>query len=219
MLRANEDEQALEEIQRMKKFLGKFAWTRAAVCAVAALLILSMCSSAFAQKNKKSKDSDNDAAAQNPVPLPPKALSDEIDDDIGQMLAAFQVGNLEMMHKYYADNATFVSGGYDPPIVGWQNYAPLYQRELSAFQGMQLVRRNTFVFSVGGVAWATYEWEFDSSLNGQPFSARGQTTLIFNKVGANWLIVHNHTSEICPEAQAPPAAQTQPAAQPQPTAR
>jgi ketosteroid isomerase-like protein len=216
MLRGDEVEETGErKEQRMKKFLGKFAhmrgMTRAVVCAAGGVLVLSLCSGALAdpgQKNKKSKDAA--AAAQNPVPLPPKALSDEIDDDIGQMLAAFQVGNVEMMHKYYADNATFVSGGYEPPVVGWQNYAPLYERERAVFQGMQLVRRNTFVFAIGDVAWATYEWEFDSTLNGQAYSARGQTTLIFNKVGANWLIVHNHTSEICPDAQVAP---------PQPAAR
>jgi ketosteroid isomerase-like protein len=201
----------------MKGTVVRFAWSRATGCAAGALLILSLCSSAAAQKDKKSKDASD--STQNPVPLPPRALSDEIDQDIGEMLGAFQIGNVEMMHKYYADNATFVSGVYEPPVVGWQNYAPLYERQRAAFQGMQLVRRNTFVFSNGNVAWATYEWEFDSSLNGQPYSARGQTTLVFNKVGANWLIVHNHTSEICPEAQAAAQpAQPQPT-QPQPAAR
>jgi ketosteroid isomerase-like protein len=186
---------------RMKVRAGGFAWGRAARCTAGVLLLLWCCSSApAAQKNKKPKDSGD--TAQNPVPLPPQAVSDEIDQDIGEMLAAFQIGNVDMMHKYYADNATFVSGAYEPPVVGWQNYAPLYTRQRAAFQGMQLVRRNTFVFANGDVAWATYEWEFDSSLNGQPYSTRGQTTLIFNKVGANWLIVHNHTSEICSQAQA-----------------
>jgi ketosteroid isomerase-like protein len=191
----------------MTSCIGGFVWSRAAACATGALLILSLCSSAPAgQKNKKPKDAGD--TTQNPVPLPPRALSDEIDQDIGEMLAAFQVGNTEMMHKYYADNATFVSGAYEPPVVGWQNYAPLYDRQRAAFQGMQLVRRNTFIFSNGNAAWATYEWEFDSLLNGQPYSARGQTTLIFNKVGANWLIVHNHTSQICPQAAS--SAETQP---------
>lgn len=195
----------------MRIGIGKSTWARCAICAGSALLILSLCSSASAQKNKKQKDTGNDSA-QNPVPLPPRALSDEIDQDIGEMLAAFQIGNVDMMHKYYADNATFVSGAFEPPVVGWQNYAPLYTRQRAAFQGMQLVRRNTFVFANGDVAWATYEWEFDSLLNGQPYSTRGQTTLIFNKVGTGWLIVHNHTSEICSLAQAAQPAQGQPAA-------
>src|ERR1700677_3022251 len=189
----------MKEAHGMNSSRGRFGWTRVAACAASALLILSMSSSALAQKNKKTKDTGDDSTAQNPVPLPPRALSDEIDQDIGQMLGAFQVGDVEMMHKYYADNVTFVSGSYEPPIVGWQNYAAMYQRQRALFQGMQLIRRNTFIFTSGGVVWATYEWEFDSAVNGTPYSARGQTTLIFTKTGANWLIVHNHTSQICPE--------------------
>ena len=61
----------------------------------------------------------------------------QIDHDIGEMLAGFQLGNVDTMHKYYADNVTFVSGAYEPPIVGWQNYVPLFQRWLAAFQAIQ----------------------------------------------------------------------------------
>jgi ketosteroid isomerase-like protein len=189
---------------------GRFAAIRAAAWAAAVLLFLSTSSAAIAQKNKKLKDAPAASSTENPVPLPPRSVADELDQNIGEMLAAVQLGNVDMLHKYYADNATFVSGVYEPPIVGWQNYAALYQRQKAAFQGMQLIRRNTFIFSNGDVAWATYEWEFDSSINGQPYSARGQTTLVFNKVGTSWLIVHNHTSQICPDAA--PAA-TQPPAQ------
>jgi ketosteroid isomerase-like protein len=73
---------------------------------------------------------------------------------------------------------------------------------------MQLIRRNTSIFVHADVSWVSYQWEFDSTFNGKPFSARGQTTLVLNKVGDNWLIVHNHTSEICPDNAAPAAAAT-----------
>jgi ketosteroid isomerase-like protein len=76
---------------------------------------------------------------------------------------------------------------------------------------MQLIRRNTLIFTRGDFAWATYQWEFDSMLNGQPYSAYGQTTLVFTKVGADWLIVHNHTSEAAAaQAQTPPPADAKP---------
>ena len=153
--------------------------------------------------------------------MPPKPDVEAIDDDIGQMMAGFQLGDTEMMHKYYSDNVVFVSGAYEPPVVGWQNYVPLYQRERAAFQGMQLNRRNTLIFTHGDVAWASYQWQFDANFNGQPHTTRGQTTLVFNKMGGNWLIVHNHTSEI-PAAAAsapapqPPAAGPPAGAQPKP---
>ena len=185
----------------MKQELGGFACTSRKVGIIIAMLMLAS-SAAWAQKKAKNK-----AADQTPMPKVPMPVSDEIDKDIGEMLAAFQLGKVEMMHKYYSDNAVFVSGAYAPPIVGWQNYVVDYQRSLAAFQGMQLIRRNTNVFVHGDIAWASYQWEFLSSYQGKPYSARGQTTLILQKVGDNWLIVHNHTSEVPDGAPAPAAAQ------------
>jgi ketosteroid isomerase-like protein len=150
--------------------------------------------------------------------------ADELDTDIGQMLAGLQVGNLELAHKYYADNAMFVSGSYGPPIVGFQNWAAGYERQRAQFAGMQIVRRNTVVFPHGDVAWATYQWELTGTLvSGEGYSAKGQTTLIFNRVGNAWLIVHNHTSVDCgfvgegAAAAAPAPAQGQPGAPAAPT--
>jgi len=198
----------------MKNRSGKLLAARFLAASAAAILILAASTSAASgQKNKKNnKDS---SATDQAVPLPPVSDNDQIERDIGEMLGAFQIGDVEMMHKYYSDNVTFVSGDYAPPIVGWQNYAAVYARERSAFQGMQLIRRNTLIITRGDFAWAMYQWEFDSSLNGQPYQLRGQTTLIFNKVAGNWLIVHNHTSGIYPQ----PAAAAQQAPAPAPAAK
>ncbi len=187
-------------------------WLTGMLAAVLIILVVSSSALAGPQNNKKSKVKTNDQTDPNAPPAPPGSDADQIDHAIGEMLAGFQLGDVDLMHKHYADNVTFVSGAYEPPIVGWQNYVPLYQRQRAGFQGMQLIRRNTIIFPHGDVAWAMYQWEFDSLLNGQPYSMRGQTTLVFNKVGANWLIVHNHTSELA----ATPGPAQQPAAQPAP---
>jgi ketosteroid isomerase-like protein len=175
----------------------------------AVILILAISSGAAAQQKKKKGEN-----AGNPSPAPPSdsaSVSNQIEHDIGEMLGAFQVGDVEAMHKYYADNAMFVSGSYEPPVEGWSNYVALYQQQKAAFQGMQLIRRNTFIFVHQDVSWASYQWQFDSTFNGKPFTAQGQTTLVLNKVGDNWLIVHNHTSQICPgEAPSTPQPQQQP---------
>jgi ketosteroid isomerase-like protein len=160
------------------------------------LALLLAASTVHAQKKNK-----NDAPATPPPASEqslPMSAADELDHDIGEMLAGLQVGNIEMMHKYYADNATFVSSTYAPPIVGFANWAAGYQRQREGFAGMQIVRRNTTVFPHGDMAWATYQWEFTAiQTNGQSYAAKGQTTLVFNRVGSNWLIVHNHTSVDC----------------------
>jgi ketosteroid isomerase-like protein len=196
---------------RMKTNLVKSARVRWLIGLLAILLAVAASTDPAAgqQKNKKSKIKYNDQTDPNAPPMPVGSDADQIDHSIGDMLGAFQIGNAELMHKYYADNVTFVSGAYEPPIVGWQNYVPLYERQRAAFQGMQLIRRNTIIFPHGDVAWAMYQWEFDSMLNGQPYSMHGQTTLVLNKVGGNWLIVHNHTSEVA--ATPAPAQQQTPA--------
>jgi ketosteroid isomerase-like protein len=175
-------------------------------CAATALIFTLSFDAQAGQKKKKNKDADKNASTQ-PLPSMPMPESDKINNDIGEMLAAFQLGKVEMMHKYYSDNVTFVSGEYAPPVIGWKNYVPIYERQWAAFQGIQLNRRNTLVFIHGDVAWASYQWEFDALLKGRPYSIRGQTTLIFNKVNDNWLIVHNHTSQV----YTPPASAQSPA--------
>ncbi len=198
---------------------GRFGGRRwVAWCAAAALIFTFSFDAQAGQKKKKNNDADKDASTQPALPAMPMPESDKINNDIGEMLAAFQLGKIDMMHKYYSDNVTFVSGDYAPPVVGWQNYVPIYERQWAAFQGVQLNRRNTLVFIHGDVAWASYQWEFDALLRGQPYSMRGQTTLIFNKVNDNWLIVHNHTSQVYAPpayAQAPtPAPTSQPSTMP-----
>lgn len=199
----------------MRMILQWNSTSRARQLLAGIIVFLVASSAAWGQKNKNKKP-DN-----SPMPAIPLPVSDQIDHNIGEMLGAFQVGNIEAMHKYYSDNATFVSGTFGPPIVGWQNYVAGYQKQRASFQGSQVVRRNTYIFVHADVAWASYQWEFSSVLNGKPYGIRGQTTLVLNKVGDNWLIVHNHTSQLCEQpAGGQPATQTQapvgPTSQPQP---
>lgn len=200
----------------MMQNLGGFAWGAASVLRrVAALFAIFIIVSGAAWAQKKQKNKQPDDSQQAPLPQMPMPVSDQIDHDIGEMLAGFQLNNVEMMHKYYSDNCVFVSGAYAPPVVGWQNYVVDYQRSMAQFRGMQLIRRNTYVFVHADVAWASYQWEFLSNYEGKPYSAHGQTTLILQKNSENkWLIVHNHTSQICDQLLTQPQqAPSQPAAQ------
>jgi ketosteroid isomerase-like protein len=179
----------------MKQFEVSLVGLRAgvirALASMAVILLLS--SGVWAQKNKK-----NQPAPDQPLPSTPMTPNDQIEHNIGEMLAAQQLGNLELMHKYYSDSATFVSSDYGPPIVGWKNWAEGYERQKAAFQQMQIVRRNTYIYIHADVAWATYQWDFSAMLaTGKGYDARGQTTLVFTKVGNDWLVVHNHTAVDC----------------------
>jgi ketosteroid isomerase-like protein len=173
--------------------------------AALALAFLSTPAALHAQsqkKNKKQPDQPADTAPSPQIPTP-----DQLDTEIGEMLGAWQVGQVETMHKYYADDATFTSGAFEPPIIGWANYVVAYQKQRERIQSLQLIRRNTNIFFRSDFAWATYQWEFDATVDGKPMVAHGQTSLVFGKTGDKWLIVHNHTSQICDMSPpVPPAA-------------
>ncbi len=129
----------------------------------------------------------------------PMSPNDQIEHDIGEMLAAQQLGNLELMHKYYSDSATFVSSDYGPPIVGWKNWAEGYERQKAAFQQMQIIRRNTFIY----LRMRMWRGRLTSGIfrrcwrREKVTTRAGRRRWCSTKVGNDWLIVHNHTAVDC----------------------
>lgn len=141
--------------------------------------------------------------------LVPQTEEQKIDVLLSEMLAAWQIGDVELLHKYYAEDVMAVSGVYEPPVIGWTNYAAAYRAQRQRIQQVRMDRRNTYIIVRGNVAWATYQWEFSALADGQPSGARGHSTIILEKRGGQWLIVLNHTSMVGPmqvvgEAPAPP---------------
>jgi len=142
----------------------------------------------------------------------------QIDYNTSEMLGAWQVGDVDRLHKTYADDAVFVSGLWAPPVFGWSNFLPLFQQQRARMQQLRLDRVNTYIKVSGTVGWASYQWDFSGTVDGQSMTARGQTTLVFEKRNNHWLIVHNHTSETraAPPTTAQPQSPALPANAPQP---
>jgi len=173
------------------------------------LLSLALASTASAQKKKKKDDTAS--------PTPTVTVPDEqkIDTAIGEMLGAWQLGDIEKLHARYADDVDVVNGMWAAPVVGWPNYLTSYQSQRARAQQVRLDRSNTLIrIAPGGTAaWACYQWEFTAVVDGNPTSAFGHTTLVFEKRNDVWLIVHNHTSLVQASSAASPATQA-PAATP-----
>lgn len=179
------------------------------VVSILLLLMVSLALAGPAAAQKKKKNDNTQPAAQTPQ------LPDEqkIDYVIGQMLAGWQLGDITIMHKYYAEDVSVVAGTWTPPAMGWTNYLAAYQVQRARVQQVRMERSNTLIrVAPGGtVAWACYQWEFSGLVDGVPSAADGQTTLIFEKRGDDWLIIHNHTS-IVQASQAPTPASPAPQA-------
>jgi ketosteroid isomerase-like protein len=173
-------------------------------------LFLACGSPAAAQKKKK-----NDQPPADSGPAVPMGDEQAIDYAISEMLGAWQLGDVERMHKDYADDVSIVNGVWAPPVFTWANYVPLYQAQRARMQQVRMDRSNTYIKLNGNFAWACYQWDFSGTVDGQPSAARGQTTLIFEKRNGHWLIVHNHTS-VAPTVQPTGPANTPQVTQPQP---
>jgi ketosteroid isomerase-like protein len=184
---------------------GKFVRPATLALLFLALLSLALGGPAFAQKEKKKKKDANSTDAAPVLPLPDEQ---QIDYRITEMLAAWQLGDIERLHQTYGDDVVFVSGVWEPPVFGWANYLPLFQKQHARMQQVRMDRLNTYIKVSGSAGWACYQWDFGASIDGQQMISKGQTTLVLEKRSNKWMIVHNHTSV----AQPTPATVSQPAA-------
>ena len=186
---------------------GVRGWRTASHSAAAAVALMLLVSAALvaapAQKQKNTKNNSKDrqeSEVTGVASLMPLPDAQNIELMLSQMLAAWQIGEVDMLHSYYADDVLVVSGAWEPPLQGWQNYLRAYQAQRARTQGVRLERTNTFTKVQGDTAWCTYQWEFNGQVDGSPSSAVGHTTLVLQKRGGKWLIVLNHTS-VAPEPQ------------------
>jgi ketosteroid isomerase-like protein len=176
---------------------------------------------AAAQKKQKNPppSANSDASSTSPMPLPDQQ---RIDENISEMLGYWQIGMVDQMQKYYSPDVIVISGAWEPPVSGWPAYATAYQAMRARIQGGQLDRTNTLIKVSGNTAWATYQWEYFATIDGNQDDIRGHTTLVLEKQGENWVIALDHTSVVSTTPQKAPAPAVapgpgSPAANPGPT--
>jgi ketosteroid isomerase-like protein len=184
-----------------------------------AVLLLAMslafAGTASAQKKKKKDDTQPTPPASVIASIPDER---KIDNVIGEMLGAWQLGDIEKLHKNLADDVSVVAGTWTPPAIGWTNYLAAYQTQRARMLQVRLERSNTLIRIAPSatVAWACYQWDFSAVVDGSPSAAEGQTTLILEKRGDGWIIVHNHTSLVQASQPASPASAAPQPAEPAP---
>jgi ketosteroid isomerase-like protein len=195
----------------MKKLVTKLAG-KGGVLAALALLLLAAAAPVGAQKNKDKKkqqqqtESSTDAKAAIPAPD-----SQAVDQAIGEAMGYWQLGEVDSLHKYYADDVLVVSGLWELPVIGWDNYVRAYQAQRAQVTGGRMDRSNTYIKVDGNSAWATYQFIYVATVNGKISEFRGHTTLILNKRGDRWVIVLNHSSVVPEATQTGPAPVADPA--------
>ncbi len=163
--------------------------------AVLALVLAVVAAPVTAQKKKDKKKAQASAeAAAELKSLMALPAPQAVDQAVGEALGYWQIGDVDALHKYYSDDVVTVSGGWGPPLVGWDNYLKAYQAQRATVSGGRMDRSNTLIKVNGDSAWATYQFIYTAMVGTNPVEYRGHTTLVLNKVGGRWVIVLNHTS-------------------------
>ena len=181
-------------------------------------LSLASVSPAAAQKEKKKK-TDASSSSDTSKPLIPLTDEQQIDYTLSDMLGAWQLGDIEKLHKDYADDVAMVNGSWAPPIFGWTNYLAIYQQQRARMTQVRMDRFNTYIKVNGTVGWACYQWDFQAVVDGQQAQSQGHTTVVLEKRENHWRIVLNHTSAAPKPQQPAPASapsEQQPPAKPAP---
>jgi ketosteroid isomerase-like protein len=200
----------------MKKYFAIRFFTRSIhtvlLFFLAAALLLTCVSPAAAQKDKKKKkDTPPPDTSTDVSNLPDEQ---QIEYMLSEMLGAWQLGDIDRLHKDYADDVSVVNGAWAPPVFGWTNYLAVYQQQRTRMQQVRMDRSNTFIKVKGTVAWACYQWDFAALVDGQPAASQGHTTVVLEKHNGHWVIVHNHTSQVPGPAPMAPAKPADPPAKP-----
>lgn len=183
----------MEEGMRPVSWCARRAFVALGTCV---LLFVAGATQAGAQQKDKKNKSNNSPLPTATTNGPTIPLSDEqqIDYLVSTNLGAWQVGDVDKLHGTYADDVTIVQGPYMPPVVGWNNYLPLYQQQRARMQQVRMDRTNTIIKVNGNCAWATFQWDFSAVVDGQQSVSQGHMTLVMDKRSGKWLITLNHTS-------------------------
>ncbi len=179
----------------MKKLVIQFPG-KGTLAAALALLLLVVAAPARAQKKDNKKQTDNPTSPADAATMPPQPDAQVIDRTVGEAMGYWQIGDVESLHKYYADDVVVVSGAWEPPIIGWENYVKAYQEQRSRVTGGRMDRSNTVIQVNGNSAWATYQFDYVASADGKVAEFRGHTSLVLNKRAGRWVIVLNHSSVV-----------------------
>ncbi len=181
--------------------------------AILALLMIVAATPAAAQKkNKKGQIDESPAQADAAAAGLQRPDSAVIEQTVGEFLGYWQIGDIDMLHRYFADNVAVVSGAWEPPIIGWDKYVVAYQAQRARVSGGRMDRSNTISNVIGNTAWVTYQWTYTAIVDGMQSISHGHTSLVLAKQANRWVIVLNHTSAVDEGAPLPSTASAGPSA-------
>ncbi len=130
---------------------------------------------------------------RTPSGEPPEADTARVARVLDAVARGFETGDLASLDTLYHPDALIYEWG--SVSHGWREYrddrlAP----ELEAFDERSFVIEDRKVRIAGNTAWASFRYTIEAGPREDRLSASGVGTMIFQKLGGRWVIVHSHTS-------------------------
>ncbi len=159
-----------------------------------ALLLIVTCllfsSAALAQAKSAEKKASAKMAAKAPAAAPDKALMEQIAEAWSSM-------NPENATKYYDKTPSDVFFDAAPlKYTGWDDYLKGSKEFISTLKSLKFkANDDATVHHMGNFAYGTATVHMDmTDKNDKTQSLDGRWTVVWEKKGADWLIVHEHFS-------------------------
>jgi uncharacterized protein (TIGR02246 family) len=126
---------------------------------------------------------------------------------IAQYAKGLETGDMAALEKIWAqDDATSVAeaGSFNH---GWADFRDHHLRpEIEGMKNVKFLTEDLRVHVNGKLAWVTFNYKMSGESKGRAFDNTGAATMVLEKRGKAWLIVHQHTSaKRRPATPAPPA--------------
>jgi len=137
----------------------------------------------------------------------PLACAQDFPGQMRKLLDAWETLNPNNAAAFYAKEANRAFFDIAPlKYAGWSEYSEGVKKLLADFASLKFTLANDVqVQRAGSTAWATATFRAEAAMkNGAKESFDGRWTIVWEKRGKDWLVVHEHVSVPVPE---PPAGE------------
>lgn len=130
-------------------------------------------------------------------------VTDELKALMQKILEAWSTLDASKPAPYYDTAAKHVFYDISPlKYTGWKEYADTCQKMFAGLNSLKFtLGKDVQTHRRGNVAWGTATWQAEvAPKDGKTENLEGRWTVIWEKRGDNWLVVHEHVSVPLPEA-------------------
>lgn len=164
------------------------------------MIILTLSFAAFGQKSKGAKAKTTTVPAVSSA-TDEKAVRQAFED----LLAGIRNSNVDgVTGVYWNSPKTLYYNSNGSVTTGWEQDRKNREARYPKTSNVKLDVRNVNVMMLGSTgAVVACQWKQTQDYEGNSESASGRMTLVFQKIGKDWKVVHLHTSPDNPPATRP----------------